>query len=353
MKRGLALSPVLALLVFLAVVPFSTAAEKGWVLKERFLPLPSAASQDVQKTLSTVPVPDVDKARRQFPTTEEGWLKARKIKDEKAGKAAMALAKKLSVSVRKDRISGVTVYWLNPAKAAPGHKKHLFIHTHGGAYVFNAGRAAVMEGVLIAAGAGIPVVSIDYRMPPLHPFPRAINDVVSVYRKLLEKYPPSALALGGTSAGGGLTLASVLKFMELGLPLPGALFAGTPWADLTRTGDSFFTNEGADHILVTYDGLLKASAELYANGEDLKNPLLSPLYGDFGGFPPTFVVSGTRDLFLSLAVRVHRKIREAGSVADLNVYEGLSHADYIFMAGSPESREVFRELGLFLDKHLE
>ncbi len=160
------------------------------------------------------------------------------------------------------------------------------------------------------------------------------------------------MALGGTSAGGGLTLASIHRFKELGLELPGALWAGTPWTDLTKTGDSHFTNEGIDRALVTYDGLLEGAAKLYANGHDLKSPLISPVYGDFEAFPPTYLVTGTRDLFLSDVVRVHRKMRVAGVIAELNVYEGVSHAEYLF-AGSPELQQAFAELAAFLMRHLE
>ena len=164
---------------------------------------------------------------------------------------------------------------------------------------------------------------------------------------------PAALALGGTSAGGGLTLAAVHRFLALGLDVPGALYAGTPWADLTKTSDTLFTNEAVDRVLLTYDGLLRAAAELYADGHDLKDPLLSPVYGDFAGFPPTYLVTGTRDMLLSDTARTHRKLRAAGAVADLNVYEGVSHADYLLVPDSPESKEVYAELNAFLLRHLE
>ena len=139
----------------------------------------------------------------------------------------------------------------------------------------------------------------------------------------------------------------------MGLDLPGALWAGTPWADLSKTGDSLFTNEGVDRSLVTYDGLLEGAAKLYAGGQDLKTPLISPVYGHFEGFPPTSLVTGTRDLFLSDTARVHRKLRVAGVAADLNVYEAVSHAEYASMLGSPESEQVYGELGEFLRRHLE
>lgn len=160
------------------------------------------------------------------------------------------------------------------------------------------------------------------------------------------------MGMGGTSAGGGLTLAAVHYFKSQSLPVPAALYLGTPWADLTKTSDTLYTNAGVDRILVTYDGLLAAAATLYANGEDLKNPLLSPLYGDFDGFPPTYLVSGTRDMLLSDTVRVHRKLRVAGIDADLNVYEGLSHAEYAIVLGSPEWQQTYGELAEFLAKYL-
>lgn len=93
-------------------------------------------------------------------------------------------------------------------------------------------------------------------------------------------------------------------------------------------------------------------AQLYANGHDLKDPLISPVYGDLSGFPPTILTSGTRDLFLSLTALVHRKLRRAGVEADLQVFEGQSHAEYLLNLDAPESREAFAEIARFFDRHL-
>jgi acetyl esterase/lipase len=103
-------------------------------------------------------------------------------------------------------------------------------------------------------------------------------------------------------------------------------------------------NEKVDNILVSNDGWLGDAAKLYANGHDLKDPQLSPVYGDLSGFPPTILTSGTRDLFLSNTVRVHRKLRQAGVVADLHVFEGQSHAQYAGDPDAPETKEHFGEL---------
>jgi acetyl esterase/lipase len=121
---------------------------------------------------------------------------------------------------------------------------------------------------------------------------------------------------------------------------------------LTNTGDSYFTNEGVDNALVSYEPVLGAAARLYAAGVDLKDPRLSPVYGSFRGFPPTLLTTGTRDLFLSNTVRVHRKLREAGVESRLEVYEAQSHAQYLVDPTAPESKEALQDIASFFDAHL-
>lgn len=121
---------------------------------------------------------------------------------------------------------------------------------------------------------------------------------------------------------------------------------------LTKTGDTVRTNEYLDNIIPTHDGLLDAAARVYAGREDLRNPLVSPVYGDFKGFPPAILVTGTRDLLLSDAVRVHRKLRQAGVAAQLHVFEGLSHAEYIGLFNAPESKDAWTEIASFFARRL-
>jgi len=160
------------------------------------------------------------------------------------------------------------------------------------------------------------------------------------------------MAVFGTSAGGALTLALIVRAKADRLPLPAAIASGTPMADVTKTGDTFYTNEMIDNVLVSRDGVCQRAAEWYANGHDLADPLLSPINGDMSAFPPTLLVSGTRDLLLSNTVRVHRKLRRAGVEAMLNVFEGQSHAQYLSDETAPETREVFEEIAAFFDRHL-
>ena len=150
--------------------------------------------------------------------------------------------------------------------------------------------------------------------------------------------PARNIAIFGSSAGGGLTLSTVLKAKQDGLALPGAIAPGTPMADLTETGDTFHTNAMVDNVLIAPGASCDTRARLYANGHDLKDPLLSPVYGDMRGFPPTMLLSGTRDLLLSNTVRVHRKLRQAGVEAVLEVFEGQAHGGWYRDPNVPETQ---------------
>ena len=315
----------------------------------REVPVPAAASQALRDSIAAMPaMPIADSA----PSTYAEWEEFVQQRDGAANGTLQPLAAAFGVQVDQFEVEGVPIYRVQPANVDPHHAEHRFLYVHGGAYVLGGGEAGVMEAVLIASRANIQVIAIDYRMPPAHPFPAAVDDAVAVYRHVLGNRPASSIALGGTSAGGGLTLATVHKLIEDGVDVPGAIYLGTPWADLTDASDSLHTNESIDRVLLNYDGWLSAAARLYAGDHELTHRLISPVYGDFDGFPPTYRVSGTRDMLLSDTARVHRKLREAGVEADLNVYEGMSHAGYMIVANSPESERVYGELGEFLLEHL-
>lgn len=324
-----------------------------WIVPARKVPAPAGAGDHLRDSIARTPAPDVEARRRSVPKEAEDWNRLIALRQAQSLDLGV-LAEAFKVKVEAEEIDGVAVHRVSPAKVDPQHAQdeNVFLFLHGGAYVFGGGENGVLEAVVIAARTGIPVLSVDYRMPPADPFPAAVEDVVKVYRHLLTSREAGQIAIGGTSAGGGLSLAAVHRFIALDLPVPGAIYGGTPWADLTKTGDTLFTLEGLDRVLIAYEGLLEAAALLYADGHDLKDPLISPVYGDFTGFPPTFLVTGTRDMFLSDTARTHRELRRAGAVADLHVFEGLAHADYILELRSPESEETYAELAAFLLKHL-
>lgn len=323
-------------------------------LDAREIPLPSSASTQVQDAIAAKPAPDVEGWKQVVPQDEAGWIDLIALLDKTSETPFVtALVDNQQVVIQSEQIAGVGVYRINPAKVKPSHKGHLFVNVHGGAYVLGAGRAGLAEGILLAYELGMPVLAIDYRMPPKHPFPAGLDDVIAVYTRLLQERPADSIVMGGTSAGAGLALAAIHRLKNMELELPGAVFAGTPWTDLTKTGDSYFINEGLDRILVSYEGVLEEAARLYADGNDLRNPLLSPIYGDFDGFPPTFLITGTRDLFLSCTVRAHVKLRAARVPADLLVFEGHSHGDYVALHDTPEAKLYYEELHQFLTRYLK
>ena len=176
------------------------------------------------------------------------------------------------------------VFTLTPDSIPAANRDRILLHLHGGGYVFNPGEAGTPEAVYMAGFGGFRVISVDYRMPPDFPYPAAMDDAIAVYRELLKTYPAGKIGVFGTSTGGGMTLALVLRARAEGLPVPGAIAPGTPRTDLTKTGDSYFINEGVDNFLVSHEGWLKDAARIYANGRDLRDPMLSPIYGDIDGF---------------------------------------------------------------------
>jgi epsilon-lactone hydrolase len=341
-----------AALDFTALEPLQNAANAKpgpRVVPARTIPLPTTTSPKFQ---AMVAAPYRVPAWNANPKSAAEW-KELVAKLAAAGAALQpALREKLGVTMEPTVIAGVKAFILTPKVLPPANQNRLLYHIHGGGYVYAPGEAGTAEATLMAAFGGFKVISVDYRMPPDFPYPAAMDDATAVWKEVVKMQNPRNIAVFGTSTGGGMTLALVLRAKQEGLPIPAAIAPGMPWSDLTEAGDTYKTNEWIDNVLVSYNGYISHSALLYANGRDLKDPQLSPIYGDFQGFPPAILTSGTRDLFLSLTVLTHRKLRQAGVEAELQVYEGMSHAQYLFDADSPETKETFTEIARFFDRHL-
>jgi monoterpene epsilon-lactone hydrolase len=328
-----------------------TENEVFWHVPARDIPLPRAASPVFRENLGRHDVPDKARIMSLVPAGPDQWREAIAVEDAKAAKAVRDAISLHGLTLNAIELDGVSAYHLAPAEPDPAKQELVYLNIHGGAYVLNAGLASLIEALPAAIHLQMEVISIDYRMPPDHPFPAALDDVVRAYQRLLDDYSPEQIIVSGTSAGGGLSMAALQAIRDKGLPLPAALLLGTPWADLSKTGDTLFTNEGIDRVLVTYDGLLEGAARLYADGRDLKHPQLSPLYGTFDDFPPTLLLSGTRDLFLSDTVRTHRALRDADVSADMMIYDGVSHAEYGMYEDSDEARNMIYHVNKFILRH--
>jgi len=249
-----------------------------------------------------------------------------------------------SIEVATQVLEGVTVHRARPATLSEDDKR-LYIEIHGGALVFGAGAFCRACAIRDAAQFGTEVVAVDYRMPPDHPFPAALDDCLAVYAAEVAARGAHNIIVGGGSAGGNLAAALLLRARAEGLPMPAALLLLSPEVDLTESGDSFETLMGIDAVLKSR---LSATIALYAGNHPLDDPLLSPLFGDLGGFPPTLLQSGTRDLFLSNTVRMHRRLRQAEVAAELHVFEAMPHGG--FFAG-PEDVDKDHEIARFVARH--
>ena len=218
-----------------------------------------------------------------------------------------------------------------------------YLDFHGGALVFGGGEACRVQARMQADRYGVRCYGVDYRMPPEHPYPAALDDAIAAYRHVLERHAPACIVVGGRSAGGNLAAAMLLRARDEGLPLPAGLVLLSPQIDLTESGDSFEVNRMVDVML---PGSLMRNNMLYAGGAALTHPYLSPLFGDLRGFPPTFLQSGTRDLFLSNTVRMHRALRQADVDAELHVFEGMPHGG--FGGNTSEDRDLAHEASRFV-----
>ena len=355
-SRPLALSSAttLALLACAPIAAQETATQTptatgSRTMDARVVPLPAGVSEAMRRAIADRQVT----AGAPAPADLEGWLALQRQIDTGAAQAARDYARKKEATYEAMEVGGVPCYLVTPKEIGDRFKDRWLVHLHGGAFVFLGGEACVREAVWAATACKARVLSIDYRRPPVHRFPAAVDDAVAVWREVLERQPAAATALFGTSAGGNLTLATTMKLAELDLPLPGALFVGTPATDAEKVGDSWYTLEGLDP-LGRYDGMIRACFEAYLRPEDFANPLASPVRGDVRGFPPTILFTGTRDLLLSDTVRMHRALRRAGVEAQLHVFEGQAHADYFAadMFDAPEGEDAKAELVRFFDTHL-
>jgi len=292
----------------------------------------------------------IEEIRKSAPSSDQQWQATIAAIDAPREAEAQKQLAVFDGTYSETHIAGVPTFGLSPNNKHPDFPDYLFLHFHGGAFVLGGGISCLGEPLLFNRFLPMETISVDYRMPPAHSAPAATHDGLAVYQDVLKTWPADRIIMGGTSAGSALAYSVLLSAKEKGLPMPAAVFAGTPFCDLSFTGDTLSTMENIDRVLVTYHGFLGAAGALYAQNYDLKDPLVSPVYGDMTGMPPSFLVSGTRDLLLSDTVRLHRKLRDAGVRADLTVFEGQSHADYMFVPGTPETTALYRDFERFLNQ---
>ena len=306
----------------------------------RVVPVPETVSPEAQKVIGRV-VSDAKKpqtlAERRSGT--DAW-------QARAGKFSESL---YPVHVAEDKIAGVPVRVVTPLTIPAEKQDRVLLNLHGGG--FNSDSGSLTESVPIANLTQTKVIAVLYRLAPEHPFPAAVDDAIAVYKEMLKTYKPGRIAIYGTSAGAILTGEVTVRLKQLGLPLPGALGIFSGLGDFDLLGDS-----QAMYALNGLSGYLEPPAEGKANGEyvgttNRRDPVLSPLYADVHGFPPTLFVTSGRDMLLSGTTILQRAFLRADVDARLVVFEGLPHA-FWNDAALPESKEAMETMAKFFDREL-
>ena len=254
-----------------------------------------------------------------------------------------------AVQIAEDEVAGVAVHRVTPAGGATDPR--LLICLHGGAFMWGAGAGALLEAVPLAATMGCEVIAVDYRLAPEHTYPAAVDDVLAVYREALSGRDGDAIGVYGCSAGGALTAQAVAALIVGGEPRPGAIAmlhgTGLPFAGDAALTSGLFDPRGAPAEVPTADALP------YFATADLADPLVMP--GEhppvLAHFPPSLLVSGTRDFAASACATMHRRLLAAGVEAQFVLFDGVGHAHHMDVA-LPEAREAFALMARFFDRHL-
>ncbi|MGC2186180.1 MAG: alpha/beta hydrolase [Terriglobales bacterium] len=307
----------------------------------RVVPMPSTISPEAQKWLASL-------TQKKF---QSQTLAERRIATDAWRKKDSAEARQLyPVNVEEASIAGVRTDIITPLATPEANRGRVLINLHGGGFVSDSG--SLIEGIPIANLARIKVVSVYYRLAPENPFPAAVDDVVAVYRELLKTYRPQAIGIFGTSAGGILTCEVTIRLKQLGLPLPAALGIFSALTDFSRPSDSrqIFTLDGFPGQLQPSDPQ-RSPDDPYPGSTDRKDPVLSPLFADLRGMPPSLLVTSTRDLLLSDTTLFHRALLGAGNDAQLVVFEALPHA-FWYHFQLPETKECLELMAKFFDQKL-
>jgi acetyl esterase/lipase len=254
---------------------------------------------------------------------------------------ALATLKSLHIAVRETQLGGVNVVESTPPQYRDD--RTILLHVHGGGFVLGSAKSSLGQDALMALATGKRIVSIDYTVAPRGNWRIVTDQVVAVYKAVLAQgHPAKSIGMFGDSAGGNIVPASVFKLRDQGLPMPGALVLLSPCVDLNLNGDTETTLRDADPVLDF--ALNKAFLAAYAAPEDMTNPYASPIYGDFKkGYPPVLIQAGTKELVLSDSVRLYQALKTAGGVAELDVYEGMTHVFQAYMTGTPEQRAAYAE----------
>jgi len=273
-----------------------------------------------------------------------GWTQRRERLD------AIGSTSPIATDIRLDAIdiNGVPAEW----SLAPGSDPaRVLLFFHGGGYC--SGSITSHRGMVTAVGraAGVRTLAVGYRLAPEHPFPAALDDALTAYRFLVDRQvAPEKIAIGGDSAGGGLSLAAMTRLRDAGTPLPGCAWLVSPWVDLQMTGASLMAKASVDPLI--QKPYLEELAAAYLAGTDPADPRVSPLHADLTGLPPLLIQVGSAETLLDDAVRIARRAGAADVPVSLEVWPHMIHAWHLWAAQLEDGRRAIAAAGAFIRARL-
>ena len=260
--------------------------------------------------------------------------------------------KSIGLQVVKVKETGVSGEWIIPSPGGGEITDEIVFYIHGGGYVSCSAQTHRPITTTLARLTGFRVFSVDYRLAPEHRFPAALDDSVAAYRWLLNQgIQPNKIAVAGDSAGGGLVLGAILRARDKGLSLPACAVCFSPWTDLTGESETVRSNDGRCAMFRSPN--IKEFAEAYLGNVSAREPYASPVFAEFGNFPPVLLQVGSTELLLDDARRVHEKIQAAGGESRLEVFEDVSHCWQMLDEIVPEARIALRRAVDFIKARVE
>lgn len=241
------------------------------------------------------------------------------------------------VAIEQIEYAGRPALDMRPADARAG----AILFLHGGGYSLGSAQSHKPYASKLAAALNLRTVSLDYRLAPEHVYPAAVEDACDALVALRED-TEGPLLVAGDSAGGGLTLSSVLAHRELGRPMPDGLFLISPWVDLSGSGESLKTRERVDPMLKPH--FLTRGVELYLDGTDPTDPGASTLFADLSGLPPTLIQVGDHEILLDDSKRLYKRLKEAGVAVTCEIWEAMFHDFQLFGPLLPEADMSLRHV---------
>jgi monoterpene epsilon-lactone hydrolase len=253
------------------------------------------------------------------------------------------------VHVQQTTVGNIPAEWLRPVGTTDNR---VVLYLHGGAYTMGSCTTHRALASRIAIASETSVLQPEYRLAPEYPFPAALQDGMAVYRWLIDYgISPQKMVVAGDSAGGGLALALTVLLRDKDVPLPAAIACLSPWADLELTGESLTTRAKVDPICSLEES--KFHATHYVGKNDPRAPLISPIYADLNGLPPTLIQVGDREILLSDAIRLIERARKDGVDAELEVWDGMWHVWHLLARYVPEGQQAVDKIGAFIRKHID